>query len=93
MLSILKEKKLNNFRENNCNPLILLIVNLNLTHFSSILSHIYTGVDPYSEYGSTKLLNTDPVRIRIHNNENNLKNWILIAKSDPDQNQNASDTV
>ena len=23
--------------------------------------------DPYSEYGSRKLLNTDPIRIRIHN--------------------------
>ena len=42
----------------------------------------YTCVDPdpYSEYGSgsTKLLNTDPIRIRIHKTASNYFHWHLI---------------
>ena len=34
-----------------------------------LYGYLFTCVDPYSEYGSgsIKLLNTDPIRIRIHN--------------------------
>ena len=43
---------------------------LNLTPFASNLSYIYlTRLDPYSDYGSgsTKVLITSPIWIRIHN--------------------------
>ena len=41
-----------------------------ILHLLPLICHIFTGVDPdpYSEYGSTKFMNTDTIwiRIRIH---------------------------
>ena len=37
---------------------------------------IFTCVDPYSENGSRKLLNTDPIRIRIHKTAEDKKKLI-----------------
>ena len=49
----------------------------NLTPFASNLSYVYllyVDLDPYSEYeyGSTKLLNTNLIWIRIHNTGENM---------------------
>ena len=56
----------------------------NLTPFASNLSYVYllyVDLDPYSEYeyGSTKLLNTNLIWIRIHNTAENY--YILIMHS------------
>ena len=42
---------------------------MNLCHLLSLFYPIFTCVDPdpYSQYGSTKHLNMDPIRVRIHN--------------------------
>ena len=54
----------------------------NLTLFAYNLSYIYL-LAPYSEHGSgsgsTKLLNTDPILIRIHNKHCNKEMFVKIS--------------
>ena len=63
--------------------LSLWMVNLCLKYytFCPLFYPIFTCMepDPYWEYGSTKLLNMDPIRIRIHNTACRVKYSILVV--------------
>ena len=74
----LNYKKVTSYREIFSQFSLLIVLMSKILHLLSLFYPIFTCVDPdpYSKYGSgsTKLLNKDPIRIRIHNTEV----WVFI---------------